>query len=380
MVSADDTDFFFHHLWMNRISECVDTSFTGKIKVSFLPLSGSNEVIDMQDLKSIPWQKLLQPYKKSDWRKAWIQVANTIPPFLVLWVLTVWSVKISLWLTIPLAILTAGFMMRTFILFHDAGHGSFFPSQRANEILGFITGILTFTPSYRWWHEHAIHHATAGDLDRRGTGDVLTLTVEEYLALPWYRKVGYRIMRNPFILFTIGSFLVFTVFHRFFKASDGRREKWSVVWTNLGLVGWAALWIWLFDWKAYLIAEALMLAVASSVGVWLFYVQHNFPGSYWMRHEEWDFFRAALQGSSFYKLPPVLQWISGNIGFHHIHHLSPKVPNYHLPQCHFSNPVFQVKPLTIKESLRCLQLRLWDEQSRQMVGWKVLKRYKLKLA
>lgn len=334
----------------------------------------------MQDFKSIPWQQLLKPYKRSDWRKAWIQVGNTIPPFLVLWVLTLWSVSVSLWLTIPLSILTAGFMVRTFILFHDAGHGSFFPSKHANEIFGFIAGVLVFTPSHRWWHEHAIHHATAGDLDRRGTGDVLTLTVEEYLALPWPRKVGYRIMRNPFILFTIGAFLVFAVFHRFFKFSEGRREKWSVIWTNLALVLWAVLWSVIFGWQAYLISQVLVLAVSSSVGVWLFYVQHNFPGSYWARHEEWDFFRAGIQGSSFYKLPPVLQWISGNIGFHHIHHLSPKVPNYLLEACYKSQTVFQVPPLTLKKSLTCLKLRLWDEHNQQMVGWEAIKRYKLQAA
>ncbi len=335
----------------------------------------------MMDVKSVPWQKLLKPYKRADWRLAWRQVLNTVPPYLALWVLTLWNAAAGRWwLAVPLAVLTDGFMVRTFILFHDCGHGSFFPSRRANEVFGFIAGVLTFTPSHRWWHDHAVHHATAGDLDRRGTGDVMTLTVEEYLSLPWHRKLAYRIMRHPLILFTIGAFLVFAVFQRFFSPKDGRREKWSVIWTNLALVGWAGLWIWLFGWRAYLFSQLLVLALASSAGVWLFYVQHNFPGSYWARHDEWDFYRAALEGSSFYQLPPVLQWISGNIGFHHIHHMSPKVPNYRLPQCYAENPEFHVKPLTLKGSLACLRLRLWDERSREMVGWEAIRTYRLRPA
>ncbi len=332
----------------------------------------------MLDVKSVPWQKLLRPYKRADWRRAWQQVLNTIPPFLALWVATLWAAAHARWwLAVLLAVLSAAFMVRTFILFHDCGHGSFFPSRKANEALGFVTGVLTFTPSYRWWHDHAIHHATAGDLDRRGTGDVLTLTVDEYLALPWHRKLAYRVMRNPLILFTVGAFLVFAVVQRFFSPRDGRREKWSVIWTNLALVAWASFWVWLFGWRAYLFAQLLTLSLAASAGVWLFYVQHNFPGTYWARHADWDFYRAALEGSSFYQLPPVLQWFSGNIGFHHIHHISPKVPNYFLPQCYAENPAFHVRPLTLSESLKCLRLRLWDEHSREMVGWEAIRKYRL---
>lgn len=333
-----------------------------------------------QDVKRVNWQKLLRPYQGGNWRKAWLQVLNTAPPFLALWLLTLWSVNHLPWLTPLFGLLAAGFMVRTFILFHDCGHGSFFPSKRANRFWGFVFGVLTWTPADRWWHDHAVHHATAGDLDRRGKGDVLTLTVYEYLALPWYKKAGYRIMRNPFILFTIGAFLVFAVFQRFFSLRDGRREKMSVVWTDLALVAWGVGWSWLFGWKAYWIAQTLVLGMAASAGVWLFYVQHNFPGSYWMRHQNWDFYKAALKGSSFYQLPSVLQWFTGNIGFHHIHHLSPKVPNYNLERCYRENPALHVKPLTLRGSLACLRLRLWDERSQQMVGWEALRSYKLQMA
>ncbi|RMF50561.1 MAG: fatty acid desaturase [Anaerolineae bacterium] len=327
--------------------------------------------------KPVPWQKLIAPYAKADWRKAWMQVLNTIPVYLILWTLTIWAANKTWWLGVLLAIPTAGFMIRTFIIFHDAGHGSFFPSRKANDIIGFITGVLTWTPSHRWWHDHAIHHATAGDLDRRGVGDVKTLTVEEYLALPWERKLFYRLFRAPIFMFTIGSFSVFAFVHRIPFPHNGRREKASVWWTNLALLFWCAFWIALFGWRAFLITQVCVLAFGTSAGVWLFYVQHNFDGTYWTRHENWSFFDAAMKGSSYYKLPPILQWITGNIGFHHIHHLSPKVPNYNLARCHAEVPEFQVEPLTIRKSLRSLRYRLWDERARKMVGWEAIKRYKL---
>jgi omega-6 fatty acid desaturase (delta-12 desaturase) len=283
------------------------------------------------------------------------------------------SVRISPWLTVLLAFPTAGFMVRTFIIFHDCGHGSFFKSKRANAIVGNITGVLTFTPYQRWRRDHAIHHATAGNLDKRGTGDVSTWTVEEYLEAPWYKKFGYRVMRNPVILFTIGAVLTFTIFQRFPLASKGKRERASVWWTNLALVVIITLLVWLFGWKTYLFVQLLVTLLGTSVGVWLFYVQHNFEGTYWERQEHWDYFVASMRGSSFYKLPAVLQWFSGNIGFHHIHHLSAKIPNYNLPKCYKENPIFQIKPITLLSSFKAMRLRLWDEKNKRMVGWEALK-------
>ncbi len=326
------------------------------------------------------WQQIVTRYAHSDISRSLWQVVNTLIPYFVLWYLMLRSVEISYWLTLLLAIPTAGFMVRTFILFHDCGHGSFFKSKRANDGLGIFTGILTFTPYYRWRHDHAIHHATSSDLDRRGVGDVKTMTVKEYLAAPWWKKLGYRIMRHPLFMFTIGSMFVFTVTQRFPGPDDGRRERASVWWTNLALAGLIGLMTWLVGWKTYLLVQLPVMFLGTSAGVWLFYVQHNFDPTYWERHNKWDFVKAGFEGSSFYKLPGILQWFTGNIGYHHIHHLSPKIPNYKLPKCYRENSVFHVPPMTIHASLSSLRMRLYDEERRIMVGWNALKRYQRKQA
>jgi len=327
--------------------------------------------------EKVRWQSIVAKYSFPDtWRSIW-QILNSVVPFIVMWYLMYRALEVGYWLTLILAVPTAGFMVRMFILFHDCCHGSFFKTQKANDRLGLMLGVLVLTPYYEWKHDHAIHHATAADLDRRGIGDVYTMTVEEYLAAPWWKKVGYRIMRSPMILFTIGSFLVFTVTHRFWRPGAGKRERSSVIWTNIalaGVIGWIMLKI---GWAAFLLVEVPILLIACSAGVWLFYVQHNFDPTYWERHESWQFFRAGMDGSSFYKLPKVLQWFTGNIGFHHIHHLSPKIPNYKLEQCHAENPIFQIEPLTIRKSLRSLYFRLWDEKEKALVGWNALKKYRL---
>ncbi len=268
-------------------------------------------------------------------------------------------------------------MIRAFIIFHDCGHGSFFKSQRANDILGFVTGLLAFTPYYRWKHQHAIHHATSGDLDRRGVGDVYTMTVQEYLDAPWWKKTGYRVMRNPFAMLLIGPLIVFVIGERI-PPSKGKREIASVWWTNLTLAVIITLMVLTFGWKAYLIVQLLVLFFGTSVGVWLFYVQHNYEGVYWERHPQWDYFKASMLGSSFYKLPALLQWFTGNIGFHHIHHLGSKIPNYNLPKAYKENPIFHIKPLTLLSSLKCLKWRVYDEANRSLAGWEVLKQYRRK--
>lgn len=322
------------------------------------------------------WQTITSKYAFPEtWRSVW-QVANSLAPFFIGWYLMYRSLDVGYWLTLILAVPTAGFMVRLFIVFHDCCHGSFFKTMKANDRMGLVLGVLVLTPFYQWKHSHAIHHATAGDLDRRGTGDVYTMTVEEYLAAPWYKKLGYRIMRSPFILFTVGAVIVFALTHRFWEKDAGKRERNSVIWTNIAIaavVGWLVIEI---GWAAFLMVELPILLFACGAGVWLFYVQHNFEPSYWERHPDWEFFNAGMDGSSFYKLPKVLQWFTGNIGFHHIHHLSPKIPNYKLEQCHNENPEFQVEPLTIRRSLKSLYFRLWDERERMLVGWKALKKYK----
>ena len=322
------------------------------------------------------WQGSVSKYAYPEtWRSLW-QVCNSVIPFLVGWYLMYRSLETGYWLTLLLAIPTAGFMVRCFIIFHDCCHGSFFRSMKANDRLGLVIGVLVLTPFYEWRHTHAMHHASAGDLDRRGVGDVYTMTVEEYLAAPWYKKLGYRIMRSPIILFTIGSFLVFTITHRFWGPQAGKRERSSVLWTNIAIaavVGWMILEV---GWAAFLLVEVPILLIACGSGVWLFYVQHNFDPTYWERHTEWEFFNAGMDGSSFYKLPKLLQWFTGNIGFHHIHHLSPRIPNYKLEQCHNDNPEFQIEPLTIQHSLKSLFFRLWDEKEKALVGWSALKKYR----
>jgi omega-6 fatty acid desaturase (delta-12 desaturase) len=331
------------------------------------------------ETQKFKWQGIVSKYAYPEtWRSLW-QVFNSVFPFFVMWYLMYRSLEIGYWLTLILAVFAGGFMTRMFIIFHDCCHGSFLRTMKANDRLGLVLGVLVLTPFYQWKHSHAIHHATAADLDRRGIGDVYTMTVEEYLAAPWYRKVGYRIMRSPIILFTVGSFFVFTVTHRFWEKEAGKRERSSVIWTNIAIaavVGWLILEI---GWVAFLLVEVPILLITCGAGVWLFYVQHNFDPTYWERHAEWEFFNAGMDGSSFYKLPKILQWFTGNIGFHHIHHLSPRIPNYKLEECHNENPVFQIEPLTFRKSLKSLFFRLWDEKEKSLVGWGALKKYRTQM-
>jgi len=307
--------------------------------------------------------------KPAIWRSLW-QVVNSLVPYAALWYLAYLSLAVSWWITVPLAVLAGGFLVRVFIIHHDCGHGSFFKSRMANDVLGFITGVLTFTPYYQWRGEHALHHSTAGDLDRRGTGDVWTLTVQEYLESSRWNRFLYRLARNPVVLFVIAPLFLFIVKHRFTSPKATKRERHSVYWTNLAVLALATGLSLIFGLKAYLVIQLTAMMVAGSAGVWLFYVQHQFEGVYWERRGAWDYTAAALQGSSFYKLPKVLQWFSGNIGFHHIHHLSSRIPNYNLEKCHDANPLFQsVKAVTLFPSLKSFTFRLWDEPRKKLVGY-----------
>jgi omega-6 fatty acid desaturase (delta-12 desaturase) len=286
------------------------------------------------------------------------------------------TLDISYWITLGLAIPAAGLLARNFIIFHDCGHNSFFKSRKANRILGFIAGLLTFMPSYYWSHQHAKHHATAGDLDRRGDGDVWTLTVQEYLALPRWKRIWYRTYRNPFFLFGAVPLYLFFVHYRYWRPGDNTRARGSTIRTNLALVAIVTAASLTIGIKAYLMIQLPIMIIAASAGVWLFYVQHQFENTYWERHGEWSYDRHALEGSSFYKLPRILQWFSGNIGFHHVHHLSPRIPNYNLQKCHESHPMFQaVQHLTLWSSLKTLGYRLWDEEHQKLVGFSYVSAY-----
>ncbi len=316
------------------------------------------------------WKQIVARYQNPAVGRAVWQIVNTLVPYAVLWYLMYVCLAVSWWLVVPLAILAGGFLVRMFIIFHDCGHGSFFKSAAANHILGAITGVLTFTPYYHWRWQHAIHHSSAGDLDRRGMGDVWTLTVQEYLEASRWKRFAYQLARNPVVLFVLAPLFLFLVMHRVPSLKAPVRERYSVYWTNLAVGAIAAGLIGVFGLKAYLIIQLTILLVAGSVGVWLFYVQHQFEGVYWERSDRWDYATAALKGSSFYKLPKVLQWFSGSIGFHHIHHLSPRIPNYYLEKCHKAEPLFQtVKPVTLFSSFKSFTFRLWDEQRRKLVGY-----------
>jgi omega-6 fatty acid desaturase (delta-12 desaturase) len=320
------------------------------------------------------WRQIIEKYQAPAVRRGVWQILNTLVPYLALWGVIRLLLPISFWLTIPVAVLAGGFLVRLFIIFHDCGHGSFFPGRKANEIVGFIAGVLTFSPYRQWTREHAIHHATSGDLDRRGTGDIWTLTVQEYLESSRWRRFAYRLARNPFVLFGIGPLYVFLIKHRFAGAKAGPRERKSVHWTNAGMVLVGLCLSCVVGLKAYLILQVIIIAVAGGAGMWLFYVQHQFEEVHWERGEDWDYAAAALEGSSFYKLPKILQWFSGNIGFHHIHHLGPSIPNYNLERCHRAEPMFQkVKAITLFSSLKSLTYRLWDEQRQKLVGYGALR-------
>jgi len=250
-------------------------------------------------------------------------------------------------------------------------------SSSGHDVLGFVTGVLTFTPYLQWRHKHALHHATSGDLDRRGTGDIWTLTVLEYVAAPLWKRLAYRFFRNPFVLFVLAPLYLFLIHQRFPSRGIGRRERLGVHWTNGALLLIAIVMSLTIGLKAYVLIQLPVMALTGTVGLWLFYVQHQFEGVYWKRRANWGFAEAALNGSSFYKLPRILQWFSGNIGFHHIHHLSPRIPNYNLESCHRADPLFQtVKPITLLSSLRSFTYRLWDEQRGRLTGYRPLREFR----
>jgi acyl-lipid omega-6 desaturase (Delta-12 desaturase) len=315
-------------------------------------------------------------YAHADFRKACRQLLDTFIPYGVLWALMLHAVQqgYPYWITLALAVIAAGVLVRIFILFHDCCHGSFFSSRRANTILGYVSGILIFTPFEDWRHAHAVHHATAGDLDRRGTGDIWTMTTEEYLAAPRRKRLAYRIYRNPFILFIPGPVLLFLFFQRFSTKGAKERERNSVALTNLAILLVVVVASFTIGLRTYLLIQFPVIVIAGSLGLWLFYLQHQFEKVYWARHEFWDPVRVALEGSSYLKLPKILQWFTGNIGLHHIHHARPTIPNYNLQRCFDNVPAFQaVEPLTIRTSLKSLGLGLYDEKQKKLISFRALR-------
>jgi omega-6 fatty acid desaturase (delta-12 desaturase) len=317
------------------------------------------------------WKDDIAPFLSPDVRKSAWQIVNSTVPFFVLWCLAYLSLSVSFWITLACAIPAAGLLVRIFIIFHDCCHHSFFKSRKANVVFGIITGMLTFFPYYRWQYEHFVHHATSSNLNRKGTGDIWTLTVDEYLALTPFRRMVYRMYRNPFVMFGLGPIYLVLIAYRFNRKRAGRRERLNTHATNFGLVVMVAILCWTLGWQEFLLVEGPILYLSGLAGIWLFYVQHQFEGTYFEKEENWDYVRAALHGSSFYKLPRILQWMTGNIGFHHIHHLGPRVPNYNLPLVHESNPSLRSVPaISLLSSFRCLRHRLWDEERKRFVRFR----------
>lgn len=314
------------------------------------------------------WQKTIIKYNKPDFRKSLWQLINSVLPYFGLWILMILSLKVSYLLTLALTIIASGFLVRIFIIFHDCGHGSFFQSQKANLIIGKICGILAFTPYYMWHKQHSGHHANTVNLDKRGVGDIWTMTVSEYLSATKWQRFTYRVFRNPFVLFTFGPLVLFLIKNRFSQKDLSVKEKWNVYFTNLILLAMAIGMSLLIGVKAYLLIQIPLIYFSHLFGLWLFYIQHQFEDVTWDSGDTWDYKTAAIYGSSFLKLPLILQWFTGNIGFHHIHHLSPRIPNYNLAQCQSENELFKdVKPITFFATFKAMKLSLWDEASRQLV-------------
>jgi omega-6 fatty acid desaturase (delta-12 desaturase) len=320
------------------------------------------------------WRDSVAPYEKpSQWR-ALLDLATSVVPYLGLTVAMYLLVDDSAWIVLALTIPAAAFLLRTFIVFHDCTHGSFMPSKRANVWLGRLAGFLVFQPFASWRHAHAIHHGTAGDLDRRGDGDVPTLTVEEYLSRSWKQRLGYRLFRNPLVMFGAGPIWSLMIGPRLWSRKMRPRQRHSVMVTNLALAVVLGL-IWSFvGFEAWLLVQMPTALLAGTAGVWLFYVQHQFEDVYWTTGGEWSYADAALRGSSHLKLPKVLQFFSGNIGLHHVHHLSARIPNYNLQRAHDENQIFRDVPvLTVRSGMRSTRLKLIDPQSGRLLRWSELR-------
>ena len=316
------------------------------------------------------WSARLAKYKGADLSRSVRQLVTAVMLFAGGWTLMYLSLSVSYWLTLLLAVPTAFFLIRLFIIQHDCGHGSFFSTGTVADIVGSILGVFTLTPYHYWRKTHALHHATSGNLEHRGFGDIDTLTVDEYLALSRWGRFKYRLYRHPLVLFGVGAIVHFFIRHRIptIVPREWTRERRSILWTDVGLAAVIVLVGSLLGFRQLALVQLPVTLISTVIGVWLFYVQHQFEPTYWEHDERWAYDAAALQGSSYYRLPKLLQWATGNIGLHHIHHLHPRIPNYRLQRVLDEHPELREVPtLTLLESLRCVSLTLWDERQRRLV-------------
>jgi acyl-lipid omega-6 desaturase (Delta-12 desaturase) len=314
------------------------------------------------------WRTALAPYARPSCGRGLVDLATSVLPYLALSVAMYLALGVSLLLVLVLAVPAAGFLVRTFILFHDCSHASLFASRRANAWLGAALGLLLWSPFVRWRHDHAVHHATSGDLGRRGVGDIRTLTVAEYRVLPRRGRVAYRLQRHPLLMFGFGPIIAMVIGPRIVARGARPRMRRSVIATNVALAVMVGLLCWLIGWRQYLLVWAPAALLAGSAGIWLFYVQHQFEDAYWEGAGDWTYAEAALRGSSYLRLPKVLQFFTGNIGLHHVHHLNARIPNYNLQRAHDGNPIFHDVPtLSLWDGIRAVRLKLWDEDRRRMV-------------
>lgn len=328
--------------------------------------------MSQQKLKQL--KKSVAPFEKSDHKSSIMQMINTFVPFILLWFLAYQSLSVSIWLSFLFSIIASGFVIRIFIIFHDCCHGSFIKGIKANRIIGTIAGVITMFPYEKWKREHSIHHATSSNLDKRGTGDIWVMTVQEYIEASWKERLMYRLYRNPLVMFGLGPIYLFLIENRLNRKGARRKERMNTYITNISIIAVHAFLIWLLGWQAVLIIQAPILFIAGSLGIWLFYVQHQFEDSYFEDEKDWDYVKAAVDGSSYYKLPKVLQWVSGNIGYHHVHHFSPRVPNYHLEKVHETvEPLQKATTITIRSSVKSIRFRLYDDKTKSFVTFKEVK-------
>ncbi|WP_163582439.1 fatty acid desaturase [Gracilibacillus saliphilus] len=328
----------------------------------------------MSKQKQAKLRKDVMPYATSKTKTSMIQLFNTIPPFFILWFLAYQSLSVSIFLSLAFSVVAAGFMVRTFIIFHDCAHQSFFKNKKWNRVIGTLTGVLTHFAFEKWKREHSIHHATSGNLDQRGTGDIWIMTVNEYEQASKWQRLQYRLYRNPFVMFGLGPFSLFLYENRFNRKDARKKERWNTYLINFMLVAIYAIIVLTLGWQAILLVQLPIAYVAGVLGIWLFYVQHQFEDSYFENESEWDYVKAAVDGSSYYKLPKWLEWMTGNIGYHHVHHLAPRVPNYHLEKAHQETPPLQkATTITLKTSLESIRFRLYDEEQKTFISFKEMK-------